>query len=233
MCLLSPPSPVAPSSFPQAALTLLASNGADVPPLLGIGSTAQLVLDISTAVQAALSTPGEGRVVTAWVLVEGWPRSETDIIEVIDGAGRVHAAAVGVSEAALGLVRRFLITNMGSYSLTNATILLTGGEELLQRTTMRERYNIYRRLSGKPPLKDELLERKKLVWACQINTSVVVEVVFAVPGLGRLLYDAVLAQDLPVVQGGLLALVTIAVLTTVGAEVVQFALDPLARRAAR
>lgn len=47
---------------------------------------------------------GEGRVVTAWVLVEGWPRSETDIIEVIDGAGRVHAAAVGVSEAALGLV---------------------------------------------------------------------------------------------------------------------------------
>lgn len=47
---------------------------------------------------------GEGRVVTAWVLADGWPRSETDLIEVVDGAGRVHAAAVGVSEAALGLV---------------------------------------------------------------------------------------------------------------------------------
>lgn len=47
---------------------------------------------------------GEGRVVTAWVLVDGWPRSETDVIEVVDEVGRVHAAAVGVSEAALGLV---------------------------------------------------------------------------------------------------------------------------------
>ncbi|GAA3227696.1 ABC transporter permease [Pseudonocardia petroleophila] len=72
-----------------------------------------------------------------------------------------------------------------------------------------------------------------MFFAGLLGGSVVVEVVFAVPGLGRLLYDAVLAQDLPVVQGGLLALVTIAVLTTVGAEVVQFALDPLARRAAR
>ncbi|QJY47695.1 ABC transporter permease [Pseudonocardia broussonetiae] len=66
-----------------------------------------------------------------------------------------------------------------------------------------------------------------------LGGSVVVEVVFAVPGLGRLLYDAVLAQDLPVVQGGLLVLVMIAVLTTVGTELVQLAVDPLARRAAR
>lgn len=66
-----------------------------------------------------------------------------------------------------------------------------------------------------------------------LGGSVVVEVVFAVPGLGRLLYDAVLAQDLPVVQGGLLVLVTIAVLTTVGTELLQLAIDPLARRADR
>lgn len=47
---------------------------------------------------------GTGRVVTAWVLVEGWPQGESDVVEVVDGAGRVHPAAVGVSEAALGLV---------------------------------------------------------------------------------------------------------------------------------
>lgn len=63
-----------------------------------------------------------------------------------------------------------------------------------------------------------------------LGGSVVVEVVFAVPGLGRLLYDGVLAQDLPVVQGGLLVVVVIAVLATLGGEAVQRALDPLTRR---
>ncbi|WP_300007844.1 ABC transporter permease [Pseudonocardia sp.] len=66
-----------------------------------------------------------------------------------------------------------------------------------------------------------------------LGGSVVVEVVFAVPGLGRLLYDAVLAQDLPMVQGSLLVLVTIAVLATIGTELVQLAMDPLSRRAVR
>lgn len=66
-----------------------------------------------------------------------------------------------------------------------------------------------------------------------LGGSVVVEVVFAVPGLGRLLYDAVLAQDLPTVQGGLLVLVTIAVLVTIVTELGQLAIDPVARRAAR
>ncbi|MEU4693779.1 ABC transporter permease [Actinoplanes sp. NPDC023714] len=60
-----------------------------------------------------------------------------------------------------------------------------------------------------------------------IGGSVVVEVVFGIPGLGRLLYDAVLAQDLPVVQAGVLAVVAIALVAGVLSEVAQRALDPV------
>lgn len=62
-----------------------------------------------------------------------------------------------------------------------------------------------------------------------VGGSVVVEVVFGVPGVGRLLHDAVVAQDLPVIQAAALAVVAVAVVTGVLAEVLQLALDPVAR----
>jgi peptide/nickel transport system permease protein len=71
-----------------------------------------------------------------------------------------------------------------------------------------------------------------LFFAGLLSGAVVVEVVFAVPGLGRLLYDAVVGQDLPMVQAGLLAVVLIAVLGALVAELLQLALDPVARTAA-
>ena len=66
-----------------------------------------------------------------------------------------------------------------------------------------------------------------------LGGSVVVEVLFAIPGLGRLLYDAVLGQDLPVIQAGLLAIVVVAALAGILAELVALALDPVARSVAR
>ncbi|HEV7471233.1 MAG TPA: ABC transporter permease [Pseudonocardia sp.] len=68
-----------------------------------------------------------------------------------------------------------------------------------------------------------------LFFAGLIGGAVVVEVVFGIPGLGRLLYDAVIAQDLPMVQAGLLAIVVIAVLASVATELVALAMDPVAR----
>jgi peptide/nickel transport system permease protein len=46
-----------------------------------------------------------------------------------------------------------------------------------------------------------------------IGGSVIFESIFAIPGLGKLFYDAVLARDYPLVMGGL---VIGAVLTLVG-----------------
>ncbi|MDR6976226.1 peptide/nickel transport system permease protein [Streptomyces sp. 3330] len=48
--------------------------------------------------------------------------------------------------------------------------------------------------------------------------SVAVEQIFDIPGLGRTTLQAAIAQDLPVLQAGTLALVALAALTTVGAR---------------
>ncbi|MBO4236578.1 ABC transporter permease [Pseudonocardia alni] len=64
-----------------------------------------------------------------------------------------------------------------------------------------------------------------------LGGSVVVEVVFGIPGLGRLLHRAVIAQDLPVVQAGTLLVVAVAVVAGVLVEVLATALDPVLRSA--
>jgi len=70
-----------------------------------------------------------------------------------------------------------------------------------------------------------------MFFAGLLSGAVVVEVVFAVPGLGRLLDDSVIGQDLPMLQAGLLAVVVVAVLASMAAEALQLALDPVARTA--
>jgi peptide/nickel transport system permease protein len=68
------------------------------------------------------------------------------------------------------------------------------------------------------------------VWfAGLLGGSVVIEVVFAVPGMGRLLYDAVVNGDLPVAQGGVVVVVALAVLLTTAADLAHRALDPRVR----
>ncbi|MHA6796237.1 ABC transporter permease [Pseudonocardia bannensis] len=69
-----------------------------------------------------------------------------------------------------------------------------------------------------------------IFFAGMLSGAVVVEVIFAVPGLGRLLYDAVMAQDLPMLQSGLLLVVAIAVAASLLAESVALLGDPVARQ---
>jgi ABC-type dipeptide/oligopeptide/nickel transport system permease component len=56
--------------------------------------------------------------------------------------------------------------------------------------------------------------------------SVVTETIFAWPGLGRLVVEAIQARDYPVVQGAVLVIATVTVLANLLAELAQAALDP-------
>jgi peptide/nickel transport system permease protein len=68
------------------------------------------------------------------------------------------------------------------------------------------------------------------VWfAGLLGGSVIVEVIFAVPGMGRLLYDAVLNNDIPLAQGGIVVVVTLAVALTTAADLVHRSLNPRLR----
>jgi peptide/nickel transport system permease protein len=56
--------------------------------------------------------------------------------------------------------------------------------------------------------------------------SVVTETIFAWPGLGRLVVEAIQARDYPVVQGAVLVIATTTVVANLVAEIAQAAIDP-------
>lgn len=62
-----------------------------------------------------------------------------------------------------------------------------------------------------------------------LGGAVIVEVVFAVPGLGRLLYSAILESDLPVAQAGVIVLVALTIIVSLVSDLVRYALDPTLR----
>lgn len=65
------------------------------------------------------------------------------------------------------------------------------------------------------------------VWfAGLLGGSVIVEVVFAIPGMGRLLFNAVLNSDIPLAQGGVVLVVGLAVALTTAADLVHGLLNP-------
>jgi ABC-type dipeptide/oligopeptide/nickel transport system permease component len=56
--------------------------------------------------------------------------------------------------------------------------------------------------------------------------TVLVESVFAVPGVGRMMADAVVARDFPVVQGGVLVVATMVVAVNALTDLASGSLDP-------
>lgn len=62
-----------------------------------------------------------------------------------------------------------------------------------------------------------------------LGGSVVIEVIFNVPGMGRLLYTAVLNNDVPVIQGGLMWILLLAVLINSATDLLYGVLNPAIR----
>jgi peptide/nickel transport system permease protein len=59
-----------------------------------------------------------------------------------------------------------------------------------------------------------------------VGGAVVIESIFGLPGLGRLLLTSITARDYPVVQGGLLVVVLIALLVNLTIDVLYRVIDP-------
>ncbi len=68
------------------------------------------------------------------------------------------------------------------------------------------------------------------IWlAGLIGGAVVVEVIFAVPGMGRLVYGAVVNHDLPLLQAGVVSIVALAVAINTVADLLYLVLNPALR----
>jgi len=62
-----------------------------------------------------------------------------------------------------------------------------------------------------------------------IGGALIVEVIFSVPGIGRVLFDAINASDLPLIQAGLMMIVVIAVVINTATDVIYVVLNPAIR----
>jgi peptide/nickel transport system permease protein len=65
-----------------------------------------------------------------------------------------------------------------------------------------------------------------------LGGAVLVEIVFARPGLGRLIYDAIVVRNYPVVQGSVLVVVVLFVVVNLIVDLSYSAIDPRIRREA-
>lgn len=68
-----------------------------------------------------------------------------------------------------------------------------------------------------------------LWFASLLGGSVVIEVIFAVPGMGRLFYEAVINKDIPLLQGGFVAIVALAITINTLADVLYIVINPSLR----
>jgi peptide/nickel transport system permease protein len=62
-----------------------------------------------------------------------------------------------------------------------------------------------------------------------LGGSVVIEVIFNIPGMGRLLYTSVVNNDVPVIQGGMLWILTLAVVINTVTDLLYGVLNPAIR----
>ncbi len=62
-----------------------------------------------------------------------------------------------------------------------------------------------------------------------LGGSVALEIIFSIPGLGRLMVDAILSRDFPVVMGSMIVLATSIILANVVADVLYVVVDPRIR----
>ena len=65
--------------------------------------------------------------------------------------------------------------------------------------------------------------------AALLSGAVVTESVFAIPGMGRLAVDAIVARDYPVIQGLIIVLATMYVFINLGVDIIYAYLDPRIR----
>ncbi len=125
------------------------------------------------------------------------------------------------------------------------TLATVGGAFLLARAamlaTVHEPYVLLAEAKGAPrrvvvyrhALRNALLPISThfaLVVGSLLSGAVVVETVFAYPGLGRLIYDAVLARDYPLLQGAFLLTTLGVVGANLAVDLAYPLLDPRTRR---
>lgn len=155
--------------------------------------------------------------------------------------------AVAVGGGATGLARAAQIAHRLVLPATTMVLATLGGTFLLARGSMLsvldEPYVLMAEAKGAPPrrvvyrhaLRNALLPVSTTVAlnvAVMLSGAVVIESVFAYPGLGRLIYDATIARDYPLLRGAFLLVTVGVIVANLAADLLYPLLDPRVRRPA-
>ncbi|MFI2839530.1 MULTISPECIES: ABC transporter permease [Mycolicibacterium] len=229
----------------QPVLDNLVEAFGNTVPMVATGTLIAIVLGIAVGMFAALhrGSVGDHAATGIAVVFYALPTQFLGMMLLILFAGTLPSVgmsdpfAVGLSpgEQLLDLARHMI--------LPVATLVLTLYAEsaLIVRSamleTLGENYILTARAKG--------LTRRRIVWSYALRNaalptitqialslgtivggSILVEVIFSWPGVGRALYDAVLQRDYPMLQGGFLAITVTVVVLNYLADILYFRLDP-------
>jgi len=92
---------------------------------------------------------------------------------------------------------------------------------------LQEKVVIYRHALKNAMIPIITLMGLRLGWI--IGGSVALEIIFSIPGIGRLMVDSILARDYPVVQGAMLVLTSSIIVANILADVLYAIVDPRIR----
>lgn len=214
-------------------------------PMVTIGTVVAIVLGVAVGVFAAVrrNTVGDHLATGVAVAFYAFPTQFLGMMLLILFAGVLPS--VGMSDPfAVGLSPSEQFADLARHmTLPVLTLVLTLYAEnaLIVRSamleTLGEDYILTARAKG--------LTRRRIIWSyalrnaalptitqvalslgAVVSGSILVEVIFSWPGIGRALYDAVLQRDYPMLQGGFLAITVTVVFLNYLADLLYFRLDP-------
>ncbi|TGD84278.1 ABC transporter permease [Mycolicibacterium sp. CH28] len=214
-------------------------------PMVATGTIIAIVLGVGVGVYGAVhrNSVGDHLATGTAVAFYAFPTQFLGMMLLIMFAGVLpsvgmrdpFAVALTPSEQFFDLVRHMILP------VTTLVLTLYAENALIVRSamleTLGEDYILTARAKG--------LSRRRIIWSyalrnaalptitqvalslgAVVSGSILVEVIFSWPGIGRALYDAVLQRDYPMLQGGFLAITVTVVVLNYLADLLYFRLDP-------
>jgi peptide/nickel transport system permease protein len=152
---------------------------------------------------------------TAWAGYKGW-----------DSAGDILRHLV------LPVTTLTLVSVSGTFLVARYSMLSVLGEDFI--TVARSKGLAERQILFRHVLRNALLPVATvftLNLAFAVGGATVVETVFSYPGIGRLIYEAVMNRDYPILQAAFLLITVMVVAANILADLVYPLLDPRVRQA--
>jgi peptide/nickel transport system permease protein len=215
--------------------------------LLGTANVISMIIGFVTGVEAAWRQDSrlEKGIVGGMTVIEGIPEISTGVILLVVFALNLQWFPAAGAETAYAEVSFWArLADVGHHlALPLATLVLAyfPGNFLLTRnsmmmvikapfvTTARAKGLPARRVRYSHAARNALLPlvtRFGLRLAFMVTGALVVETIFSYPGLGTLLFNAIQARDLPVIQAVVLASSLMVLMIILGLEIVYRIIDP-------